>query len=98
MQFITRNEVRADGITLPTWGSGDALTDWSIAAVKGAKEVLQEKPDLLIVVSGALQCMIMHGFMSLHVILRNSLPKEFTSGCACLKYQAAPSTTRRDAA
>ncbi|CAK9061890.1 Sodium/proton antiporter 1 (AtNHD1) (Na(+)/H(+) antiporter 1) [Durusdinium trenchii] len=50
--FDLRNEVRADGITLPTWGSGDLLTDWSIAAVKGAKRVLREQPDLLIVVSG----------------------------------------------
>jgi len=23
---------------LPTWGSGDAVTDWSIAAIQGAKE------------------------------------------------------------
>ena len=26
-------------ITLPTWGTGDLLTDWSIAAIKGAKQV-----------------------------------------------------------
>ncbi|CAJ1405628.1 unnamed protein product [Effrenium voratum] len=52
MGFDLRNEVRADGIRLPTWGSGDPWTDWAIAAVKGAREVLRERPDLLIVVSG----------------------------------------------
>jgi len=50
--FDLRNEVRADGLILPTWGSGDLTTDWSAAAIKGAKEVLSQKPDLLIVVSG----------------------------------------------
>lgn len=50
--FDLRNEVRANGIALPTWGTGDRQTDWSIAAAKGAKEVLRHSPDLLIVVSG----------------------------------------------
>eukprot|EP00931_Biecheleriopsis_adriatica_P066297 TRINITY_DN40691_c0_g1_i1.p1 TRINITY_DN40691_c0_g1~~TRINITY_DN40691_c0_g1_i1.p1 ORF type:complete len:625 (+),score=139.84 TRINITY_DN40691_c0_g1_i1:72-1946(+) len=50
--FDIRNEVRANGLVLPTWGSGDRLTDWSMAAVKGAKKVLAENPRLLIVVSG----------------------------------------------
>lgn len=44
--------MRANGIALPTWGTGDRQTDWSIAAAKGAKEVLRHSPDLLIVVSG----------------------------------------------
>lgn len=50
--FDLRNEIRANGAILPTWGSGDVFTDWSIAAIKGAKEVLKEQQDLLIVVSG----------------------------------------------
>mmetsp|Transcript_73718 Transcript_73718/g.172992 ORF Transcript_73718/g.172992 Transcript_73718/m.172992 type:complete len:588 (+) Transcript_73718:98-1861(+) len=50
--FDLRNEVRANGIALPTWGTGDRQTDWSIAATKGAQEVLRHSPDLLIVVSG----------------------------------------------
>ncbi|CAE7246322.1 NHD1 [Symbiodinium pilosum] len=50
--FDLRNEVRANGITLPTWGTGDRQTDWSIAAVKGAKQVLSQSPELLIVISG----------------------------------------------
>lgn len=50
--FDLRNEVRQSGLVLPTWGSGDPKTDWAIAAVKGAKAVLAENPNLLIVVSG----------------------------------------------
>ena len=45
-------EVRPFEKLVPAWGTGDEATDWSLAAVKGAKRVLAESPDLLIVVSG----------------------------------------------
>ena len=32
-------------IALPTWGTGDRQTDWSIAAAKGAKEAPSSSSD-----------------------------------------------------
>ncbi|HWU49107.1 MAG TPA: glycoside hydrolase family 5 protein [Asticcacaulis sp.] len=47
-----RNEIRPDASmgTTPTWGTGDAATDWRLAAQRGAEAVLTVSPDLLIVV------------------------------------------------
>jgi endoglucanase len=37
---------------VPTWGSGDALTDWAAAAERGGAAALAANPNLLIVVEG----------------------------------------------
>jgi endoglucanase len=47
-----RNEPRPAGGVSPTWGDGAARTDWKAAAERGAAAVLQENPDLLVVVQG----------------------------------------------
>jgi len=51
-----RNEIRPDanmggkGGTTPAWGTGDRLTDWRLAAQRGAEAVLKVNPKLLIIV------------------------------------------------
>eukprot|EP00929_Paragymnodinium_shiwhaense_P112290 TRINITY_DN8054_c0_g1_i3.p1 TRINITY_DN8054_c0_g1~~TRINITY_DN8054_c0_g1_i3.p1 ORF type:complete len:619 (+),score=62.01 TRINITY_DN8054_c0_g1_i3:67-1923(+) len=50
--FDLRNEIRATRVAYPTWGTGIGETDWAMAAVKGARRVLEGDPDQLIIVSG----------------------------------------------
>mmetsp|Transcript_108516 Transcript_108516/g.338239 ORF Transcript_108516/g.338239 Transcript_108516/m.338239 type:complete len:661 (+) Transcript_108516:17-1999(+) len=47
-----RNEVRPFLSLIPTWGDGNPATDWAMAALKGARRVLAENPEALIVISG----------------------------------------------
>jgi len=51
-----RNELRpaiVDGTArIPSWGTGDVLTDWQIAANKAANEILAINPNLLVIVQG----------------------------------------------
>ncbi|MCG9697927.1 cellulase family glycosylhydrolase [Shewanella sp. Isolate11] len=49
-----RNEIRPDptmGLE-PTWGSGDAKTDWKAAATKAGNLILKQNPNLLIMIGG----------------------------------------------
>lgn len=50
--FDLRNEIRGSQLGNPTWGYGDEPFDWSVAAVKGARRVLENNPNMLILVSG----------------------------------------------
>ena len=49
-----RNEIRADSKNFlkPTWGSGNASTDWKLAATNAGNEVLKRTPDSLIFIEG----------------------------------------------
>eukprot|EP00411_Alexandrium_monilatum_P083199 CAMPEP_0175726924 /NCGR_PEP_ID=MMETSP0097-20121207/48516_1 /TAXON_ID=311494 /ORGANISM="Alexandrium monilatum, Strain CCMP3105" /LENGTH=514 /DNA_ID=CAMNT_0017034725 /DNA_START=83 /DNA_END=1624 /DNA_ORIENTATION=- len=50
--FDLRNEIRPSVLGNPVWGSGENTTDWSMAAVKAAQEVLQVNHNMLIIISG----------------------------------------------
>jgi len=50
--FDIRNEIRSTEDITPEWGSGDEEKDWALAAAKGSRRVLEEDPDMLIIVSG----------------------------------------------
>lgn len=50
--YDLRNELRPTVLGMPNWGSGDAALDWAMAAVKGAKRVLSENEDMLIIITG----------------------------------------------
>eukprot|EP00927_Polykrikos_kofoidii_P062066 TRINITY_DN56892_c0_g1_i1.p1 TRINITY_DN56892_c0_g1~~TRINITY_DN56892_c0_g1_i1.p1 ORF type:complete len:495 (+),score=41.05 TRINITY_DN56892_c0_g1_i1:44-1528(+) len=50
--FELRNEIRASPLGKPLWGEGGQELDWSAAAERGARVVVDKKPDLLVVVSG----------------------------------------------
>lgn len=49
-----RNEIRTDSNQSlePTWGTGDASTDWKLAATNAGNEVLRRVPDHLIFIEG----------------------------------------------
>lgn len=50
--FDIRNEIRSTAQAVPSWGTGRAESDWALAAAKGSRRVLQEDPDMLVIVSG----------------------------------------------
>jgi len=50
--FDLRNEIRSSPLGNPDWGSGNPKTDWALAATKAGLSVLEESPELLIIVSG----------------------------------------------
>lgn len=47
-----RNELRAANGVTPMWGGADPLCDWRAAAQRGGNAILQENPNLLIVLGG----------------------------------------------
>ena len=51
-----RNELRGTTVNgkyrNPTWGTGDVVTDWRLAAIKAANVIQKVNPDLLIIVEG----------------------------------------------
>ena len=49
-----RNEIRTDkkNNLYPTWGTGDSITDWKLAATNAGNEVLKRTPDSLIFIEG----------------------------------------------
>lgn len=50
--FDLRNEIRPSNLGFPDWGSGNPATDWSIAAEKGARIVMESNNNMLIIISG----------------------------------------------
>lgn len=50
--FDIRNEIRSTAHAVPSWGTGQLESDWALAAAKGSRRVLQEDPDMLVIVSG----------------------------------------------
>ena len=51
-----RNELRGTTVNgkyrNPTWGNGDVVTDWRLAAIEAANVIQKVNPDLLIIVEG----------------------------------------------
>ncbi|CAE8610416.1 unnamed protein product [Polarella glacialis] len=50
--FDLRNELRVSPLGAPTWGGGEAATDWALAASAAGKRVLRSNPEMLIIISG----------------------------------------------
>mmetsp|Transcript_25104 Transcript_25104/g.54648 ORF Transcript_25104/g.54648 Transcript_25104/m.54648 type:complete len:633 (+) Transcript_25104:87-1985(+) len=50
--FDLRNELRSSDLGTPHWGDGERQLDWSVAAEKAARLVVDINPDMLVIVSG----------------------------------------------